>query len=57
MFIATMTSKGRLTIPKEVCEIFGLHSGDKLDFSCEDGVRIVVTRSSKNFDNKSSACP
>jgi antitoxin PrlF len=43
MAIATMTNKGQVTIPKEVREIFGLHSGDKLDFSCEREGRIIVT--------------
>jgi antitoxin PrlF len=51
MSIATMTSKGQVTIPKEVREIFGLHSGDKLDFSCDQGGRIVVTPIKKNVDD------
>ncbi len=51
MAIATMTNKGQVTIPKEVREIFGLHSGDKLDFSCERGGRIIVTPIKKNVDD------
>lgn len=51
MAIATMTNKGQVTIPKEVREIFGLHSGDKLDFSCEEGGRIVVTPIKKKVDD------
>ncbi len=51
MAIATMTNKGQVTIPKEVREIFGLHSGDKLDFSCEKGGRIIVTPIKKNVDD------
>jgi AbrB family looped-hinge helix DNA binding protein len=40
---ATITSKGQVTIPKEVRELLGLHPGDKLVFlPREDGtVRIV----------------
>ena len=52
MAIATITNKGQITIPKEVRDTFGLHSGDKLEFSCEKlGGRIVVTPIKKNVDD------
>jgi len=43
MAIATMTSKGQLTVPKELRELLGLRPGDKVEFSVdgEDG-RVIM---------------
>jgi len=44
---ATLTSKGQITIPKEVRERLRLHSGDRIDFSIlGDGEALMrpVTR-------------
>ena len=36
---ATVTSKGQITIPKEIREALGLHTGDRVSFRLrEDGV-------------------
>ncbi|WP_040433562.1 AbrB/MazE/SpoVT family DNA-binding domain-containing protein [Chlorobium ferrooxidans] len=51
MAIATITNKGQVTIPKAVRDTLGLHSGDKLDFSCDKGGRIVVTPINKSVDD------
>lgn len=40
---ATLTSKGQVTLPKEVRERLRLHGGQKLRFTIEDGPRAVVT--------------
>ena len=32
MPIATLTSKGRITLPKAVRQAFGLHAGSRIDF-------------------------
>ncbi len=48
MSAATITSKGQITIPKDVRARLGLHSGDKIDFIFEDDDRvsfIPVTKS------------
>lgn len=42
MAIATLTSKGQTTIPKQVREHLKLTPGDKLDFVIEAGGRVVI---------------
>lgn len=42
-FEATLTSKGQITLPKEVRERLRLHSGGKVRFTAEKDGRIVVT--------------
>jgi AbrB family looped-hinge helix DNA binding protein len=43
---ATLTSKGQVTIPKEIREALGVDAGDRVDFTLEaDGsVRMEVRR-------------
>lgn len=38
--IATMTSKGQITIPREIREYFHIKSGDKLDFVIRDDGKL-----------------
>ncbi len=41
--VATLTSKGQISLPKSVREQLDLHSGDRLDFVlCNNGVLEVV---------------
>ena len=42
MTVATLTSKGQTTIPKQVREHLKLNPGDKLDFVVESGGRVVI---------------
>ena len=46
MPIATLTSKGQITVPQTVREQLGLHSGDKVDFVLDKsgGFKIVPLR-------------
>ncbi len=40
---ATITSKGQTTIPKEIRDALGLHTGDKIDFVVDpDGKKATV---------------
>jgi antitoxin PrlF len=41
---ATVTSKGQVTLPKEVRERLRVGVGDKVRFTVESGARIVVAR-------------
>ena len=42
MSTATMTSKGQITIPKDIRKRLNLQPGDRLDFIIEEGGRVVV---------------
>ena len=42
MTVATLTSKGQITIPKQVREHLKLSPGDKLDFVIESEGRVVI---------------
>lgn len=48
MSVATITSKGQITIPKEIRALFNLKAGDKINFvSVEDGnVRFIPVKQS-----------
>ena len=40
---AKVMSKGQITIPKDVCQILGVNTGDGITFIVEgDSVRIIV---------------
>ncbi len=42
MPIATVTSKGQVTVPKAIRERLDIHEGDRLEFSIDEEGRIVV---------------
>ena len=47
---ATITSKGQITVPREVRRVLGVRSGDKLLFESDGkGVRIRPVRSKSAF--------
>lgn len=51
MAIATMTSKGQLTVPKEVRERLGLKAGDKVDIRVEpNGTARILPVNLKTSD-------
>jgi antitoxin PrlF len=42
-FDATVTSKGQVTLPKEIRARLGVRTGGKLRFAVEDGKRVVLS--------------
>lgn len=48
-FEATITSKGQVTVPREIREQLRLRSGHKLRFALEDANRAVITPVSKRL--------
>lgn len=42
---ATMTSKGQLTIPKELRDLLGLKAGDRVEFVPRDDGAVTMRRS------------
>jgi AbrB family looped-hinge helix DNA binding protein len=47
---AKLTSKGQITVPREVRQVLGVEAGDKLVFeSDEKGIRVRPVRSQSTF--------
>lgn len=44
MTTATVTSKGQVTVPKEVRDFLGANEGDRLEFTMEEGRTVRVRR-------------
>ena len=50
MTMATITTKGQITIPKSVRDSLKLHSGDKIEFIVTDKMEAVMRPISKKVD-------
>lgn len=42
MASSTLTSKGQVTIPKEIRDLLGLKEGDRLEFRLDDQGKVVI---------------
>jgi AbrB family looped-hinge helix DNA binding protein len=51
MSLATLTTKGQLTIPKKVRELLDLHSGDKIEIVVTKNMEAVIRPVSKKVDD------
>ena len=49
MAIATVTSKGQVTIPKEIRRVLKVEAGDRLDFVVDADDRVVVRRPGRSI--------
>lgn len=56
MATTTLTSKGQLTLPKEIRDRLGLKEGDRLRVIAEEG-RIILTRSHIRLENLTGILP
>ncbi|MDX8379878.1 MAG: AbrB/MazE/SpoVT family DNA-binding domain-containing protein [Gallionella sp.] len=50
MLVATLTSKGQITIPRAVRDKLHLHAGDKIDFSLLDDQEVLLRPITKSAD-------
>lgn len=51
MVQATITSKGQVTIPKEIRELLKLHAGDKIEITVTEKGEAIVKPISKKVDD------
>ncbi|TAM78175.1 AbrB/MazE/SpoVT family DNA-binding domain-containing protein [bacterium] len=56
MSYSTLTSKGQMTLPKEVRDRFNLKAGDKLSVTVEDD-RIVLAPVTLDFNDLTKILP
>lgn len=50
MTMATITSKGQLTIPKDIRDALMLHNGDKVDFVITEEGEVLLRPVTKRVD-------
>lgn len=51
MALATLTTKGQVTIPKNVRELLKLHTGDKIEIIVTGEREAIIRPVSKNVDD------
>ena len=51
MATATVTSKGQVTIPKEIRKLLRVEEGDRIDFVVESSDRVVVRKPSRSLQS------
>ncbi|NEV64660.1 AbrB/MazE/SpoVT family DNA-binding domain-containing protein [Thiorhodococcus minor] len=50
MAVATITSKGQITIPKEIRQELLLHSGDRIDFKLTEQGKVLLRPVTRRVD-------
>jgi AbrB family looped-hinge helix DNA binding protein len=51
MTTATLTSKGQVTIPKEIRDRLMLHTGDRIDFTVTDNGDVLLKPPTRRVDD------
>jgi antitoxin PrlF len=51
MSVATLTTKGQVTIPKDIRELLRLHSGDKIEFFVKPNGEATIRPMSNTVDD------
>jgi antitoxin PrlF len=49
MSTATVTSKGQITIPKEIRKLLQVEEGDRIDFVIEGADRVVMRKPGRSL--------
>ena len=49
MATSTVTSKGQITIPKEIRDQLHLHTGNRIEFVVDPTGRLILTPRNKDF--------
>ncbi len=57
MATATVTSKGQITIPKEVRDALGLESGDRVTFVTDEDGRVGLRPATKDIRSLKGMIP
>ena len=53
--VATMTSKGQITVPKPIRQALGVEAGAKVSFELEEDGRVLVTRADADTEHEDPA--
>ena len=51
MAVATLTTKGQVTIPKKIRELLKLHTGDKIEIIVTENREAIIRPISKKVDD------
>ncbi len=51
MALATLTTKGQVTIPKEIRDSLKLHTGDKIEIIVTENMEAIIRPVSKKVDD------
>ncbi|MCI5166612.1 MAG: AbrB/MazE/SpoVT family DNA-binding domain-containing protein [Candidatus Electrothrix sp. GM3_4] len=51
MMLATLTTKGQVTIPKKIREVLRLHAGDKIEIIVTEKREAIIRPISKKVDD------
>lgn len=51
MSTATITSKGQITIPKEIRDSLTLHTGDRIDFTLTENGEVLLRPLTRRVDD------
>lgn len=49
MAVATVTSKGQVTIPKKIRKALHIEAGDRVDFVLEEGSRVILRTAGRDI--------
>lgn len=57
MATATITSKGQITIPKEIRKTLNLHGGDRINFFTEESGRVCILPATQDITSLKGIVP